>query len=182
MRRSDLAFTLLEVMAAVAVVAIVFTTLSRVASEGLRSEGISKRRFEASLLADEVLAGIEEQAALGILPEIGSEEYEEGIFTVAIEVSAMDLEEVFPLDDEPRRKDPSDGPAAPPMWAHTILISVEWPEGVDVRQVIRHTFAVNYAIVATGDPDATGDTASGSSAADNTREAEELRELMRSLE
>ena len=52
MRRSDPGFTLLEVMAAVAVVAIVFTTLARVANQGMQSQGISKRRLEASLLAD----------------------------------------------------------------------------------------------------------------------------------
>ena len=84
MRRSEAGFTLLEVMAAVAIIAIVFTTLARVASEGLRSEGSSKRRLEASLLADAALAEIERQVEEGVDLELGVEEREEDLFTVIL--------------------------------------------------------------------------------------------------
>ncbi|MFQ5417488.1 MAG: prepilin-type N-terminal cleavage/methylation domain-containing protein [Myxococcota bacterium] len=179
MRRSEAAFTLLEVMAAVAVVAIVFTTLSRVSSEGLRSEGTSKRRFEASLLADEILAGIEEQAALGIMPEIGDEEHEEGIYTVLIEGSAMNLENVFPIGEEEPRDDPSDGPTAPPMWVHALRITVEWEEGALLRHVIRHTFAVDYALVATGETEAADGTPPSAGRTVGSNRATESRDTRR---
>ena len=46
-------FTLIEVLAAVALLGILYAVLARVAIEGLRAEGDSERRLEASLLADE---------------------------------------------------------------------------------------------------------------------------------
>ena len=50
------AFTMLEVLAAVSVLAIVYLVLANVAIEGLRAEGESMRRLEASLIADELLS------------------------------------------------------------------------------------------------------------------------------
>jgi prepilin-type N-terminal cleavage/methylation domain-containing protein len=52
MRSSDSGFTLIEVLGAVAMLAILYTTLSTVAIRGLRSEGESQRMLEASMLAD----------------------------------------------------------------------------------------------------------------------------------
>ncbi|MFB3118027.1 MAG: prepilin-type N-terminal cleavage/methylation domain-containing protein, partial [Myxococcota bacterium] len=52
MRISNGGFTLIEVLGAVAILAILYTTLATVAIRGLRSEGESRRMLEASLLAD----------------------------------------------------------------------------------------------------------------------------------
>jgi prepilin-type N-terminal cleavage/methylation domain-containing protein len=68
------AFTLLEVMAAVLVLGLLYAVLAEAAIRGLRSEGVSRRRVEASLIADLALADIEEQIALGKPPRSGSEE------------------------------------------------------------------------------------------------------------
>jgi prepilin-type N-terminal cleavage/methylation domain-containing protein len=153
MRRSDAGFTLLEVLAAVAVVAIVFTTLSRVASEGLRSEGISKRRLEASLLADEVLSEIEAQLAAGFSPAIGSDESEEGIFDVLIDVKAFDLASVIPVSSEAEGDEPSftlfsagaGVTAESPV--REIEITVTWTEGVNEFEVFRTTYGFDLVSV-----------------------------------
>jgi prepilin-type N-terminal cleavage/methylation domain-containing protein len=153
MRRSDTGFTLLEVMAAVAVVAIVFTTLSRVASQGLQSEGISSRRLEASLLADEVLSDIEAQVAAGATPAIGSEESEEGVFAVLIDVTAFDLASAIPVDTEAEGGEPgftlssAGAGATPESPVREIEITVRWTEGVNEFQVFRTTYGFDLASV-----------------------------------
>lgn len=149
MRRSDAGFTLLEVMAAVAFVAIVFTTLARVANQGLQSEGISKRRLEASLLADEVLSDIEAQVSSGTAPEIGREESEEGIFDVVIDVTTFDLESVIAASAEAPDGDPSFDRSAEDATTESpvrlIEITVTWNEGENEFRVIRTTFGFDLA-------------------------------------
>ena len=142
MRRSDAGFTLLEVMAAVAFIAIVFTTLARVANEGLQSQGISKRRLEASLLADGLLSEIEAQVSEGTVPEIGHEEFEEGIFDAAIDVAAFDLASVIPASTEA----PEAG-ATTPLTVRRIEIAVTWIEAGNEFQVIRTTFGLDLASI-----------------------------------
>jgi prepilin-type N-terminal cleavage/methylation domain-containing protein len=152
MRRSERGFTLIEVMAAVAVVAIVFTTLARVASQGLQSEGTSKRRFEASLLADAALAEIEAQLAEGIAPEIGRSEIEEGLFDVVVDVSAFDLSSVIPAGAVTSEEAPGGGPAAPSLLGgpdetpvRAIAVAVSWTEGVNELRVTRATYGIDLA-------------------------------------
>ena len=71
MRNSDGGFTLIEVLGAVALLAILYTTLSTVAIRGLRSEGESQRMLEASMLADWELSEFELELETGAAPEIG---------------------------------------------------------------------------------------------------------------
>src|SRR5262247_3649626 len=78
--------TLLEVLGAVALLAILYTVLAKNAIEGLRSEGESRRRLEASLLADERLAEIELKLASGASPPTGHDEEEREGFRVVTEV------------------------------------------------------------------------------------------------
>ena len=147
MRHSDSAFTLLEVMAAVAVVAIVFTTLARVANQGLQSQGTSRRRFEASLVADRALADVEAGLKVGIIPELGKEESEEGIFGVFVEVIPFDLASVVPEDAD------APGDAAAPTPAaraeesavRAIEITVIWEEGFEEHSVVRTTFGLDHS-------------------------------------
>jgi len=153
MRRSDAGFTLLEVMAAVAFVAIVFTTLARVANEGLQSQGISKRRLEASLLADELLSEVEAQISEGMVPEINEEEFEEGIFGAIIKVTPFDVSSVIPESAEapeggsgPALPSP-EASATPPLDVRKIEVTVAWSEAGNEFQVVRTTFGVDFAAV-----------------------------------
>jgi len=157
MRPSEGAFTLLEVMAAVAVVAIVFTTLARVASQGLQSEGTSHRRLEASLLADSVLADIEDGLAAGAAPEIGSSEEEADYFTVFVDVTAFDLLSLIPTsdvdDDGAAAAEPSfslggtgaTGVSETPL--RQIEINIVWTEGLNEKSVGRTTYGIDRAAI-----------------------------------
>jgi len=152
MTTSDRGFTLLEVMAAVAIVAIVFTTLARVASEGLRSEGSSKRRLEASLLADAALADVEAQLQSGTELDMGSRETDEDPFTVEVEVSTFDLAAAIPLEDASEGNSVSSllagsdgGSAESPL--RQIDIRVFWNEGFEEYQVVRTTFGIDQAAI-----------------------------------
>jgi len=143
---------MIEVMAAVAVVAIVFTTLARVASQGLQSEGTSRRRFEASLLADATLAEIEMELALGIAPEMGSSESEEGLFNVVVDVTAFDLSSFVPAAIL-ASGDTADiglpaasllgGPEETPVRAIDVVVS--WTYGLNELRVTRTTYGIDLA-------------------------------------
>ena len=56
MKRPTDGFTLLEVLAAVAILGIWFVVLASVGIQGLRAEGTNERRIRASLLADTILS------------------------------------------------------------------------------------------------------------------------------
>lgn len=91
MRTSDGGFTLFEVLGAVAILAILYTTLSTVAIRGLRSEGESRRLLEASLLADWELSEFELLLDAGAAPEIGTIQSEdESGFTVTWDVTPFE--------------------------------------------------------------------------------------------
>jgi len=83
-------FTLLEVMAAVLVLGLIYTVLAEAAMRGLRSEGISRRRVEASLIADRFLADLESQVELGQVPASGQEQQDVDVFHVGIRVESFD--------------------------------------------------------------------------------------------
>jgi prepilin-type N-terminal cleavage/methylation domain-containing protein len=89
-------FTLIEVLGAVLVLGVLYTVLAGVAIEGLRAEGTSMRRIEASLRADRMLVELEEQIAAGSMPPIGVFEEEEDIFDLSIAVRELDLASITP--------------------------------------------------------------------------------------
>lgn len=91
-RQRSAGFTLLEVMAAVAVLGLVYSVLATAAIQGLRAEGDAGRRLRASLLADQRITDIEAQVALGQTPEIGETESEEDEFVVRTVVEPLDLD------------------------------------------------------------------------------------------
>ncbi|HEX5066967.1 MAG TPA: type II secretion system protein [Myxococcota bacterium] len=84
------AFTLLEVMAAVLILGLLYAVLAEAAIRGLRSEGVSRRKVEASLIADRFLADLEAQLALGQIPKSGQEEQEVDVYRVGINVQPFD--------------------------------------------------------------------------------------------
>jgi prepilin-type N-terminal cleavage/methylation domain-containing protein len=165
MSRRSTGFTLLEVLAAVAIIAIIFTTLARVASEGLRSEGTSRRRLEASLIADQTLAEIETAFAIGTAPQTGESEgeSENGLFSVVTAISDFDIESAIP-SLAPGESEPTvvsnlaailgiDDPSATPSLAgvlgdgvspvREVRITVTWTEGVNDFSVIRTTYGLD---------------------------------------
>jgi len=91
-RKRSAGFTLLEVLAAVAVLGLVYSVLATAAIQGLRAEGDAGRRLRASLLADQRITDIEAQVALGQTPEIGETEVEEDEFVVRTVVEPLDLD------------------------------------------------------------------------------------------
>lgn len=91
-RKRSAGFTLLEVLAAVAVLGLVYSVLATAAIQGLRAEGDAGRRLRASLLADQRITDIEAQVALGQSPEIGETESEEDEFVVRTVVEPLDLD------------------------------------------------------------------------------------------
>ena len=93
--RNERGFTLLEVLAAVSLLIVLFIPLVRSAIDGLRSEGQSRRRMEASLLADNALAEIESGIAIGDVPGVGEEITEEREFLIFTAVTSFDLP--FPI-------------------------------------------------------------------------------------
>ena len=143
--RSRSAFTLLEVLAAVAILGVLYVVLADVAIQGLRAEGRSRRRMEASLVADRALSDIEIEIEAGGIPELGRlPETEEDMFRIAGEVRPYSI----PLVDgtaeaESDPASPSEGGALASL--REIELTVTWLEGVDEQRVVRTTFAFDAA-------------------------------------
>jgi len=164
-RPAQAGLTLLEVLGAVALLGILYTALAGSAIEGLRSEGESRRRLEASLLADDRLAEIELSLTSGVAPPIGTDEQEVDGFTVATEVRPFELPQ-WPEADAARAEPTSlaakraaerakDAPSlfAPPRGATapaallSLDVVVRWEEGIFKREVRRTTYAVDSTVV-----------------------------------
>jgi len=167
--RFERAFTLFEVLAAVALLGILYTTLARVAMEGIRAEGESRRRLEASLLADDILSELEIGFDAGDLPELGTTEREEGDFRVTVKISTYDLPPI-PASPQSTRKQRTDAEpkgilAGQENPLRQIEVKVGWLEGEFERQVERTSFAFDFVAVAdelealAGVDGAAGDTA-----------------------
>jgi len=143
--RSRAAFTLLEVLAAVAILGVLYVVLADVAIQGLRAEGRSRRRMEASLVADWALSEIETEIEAGGFPELGRlPETEEDLFRIAVEVRPYSI----PLLDESAEAgsdtgSPSEGGALASL--REIELTVTWLDGADEQQVVRTTYAFDAA-------------------------------------
>ena len=158
MRNSDSGFTLIEVLGAVAILAILYTTLSTVAIRSLRSEGESRRMLEASLFADWELSEFELELETGASPEIGTtrSEEEDG-FTVRWEVTPLQTT-IFKLSSEqeqnlqvsnlagqraaiPAGQEGAANAGATPFLRVELWVS--WFEAGNERSVMRTLFAVD---------------------------------------
>jgi prepilin-type N-terminal cleavage/methylation domain-containing protein len=144
MRRAERALTLLEVMAAVALLGIVFTYLAKAATQGVRSEADSKLRMEASLLADATLAEIETRLAAGEPLELELTEVEEEPFRVSVEVTPYELPVELAGDPEttaPPRSALGAAGADVPNLIQRVEVRVVWDDGIFERSAERVTFA-----------------------------------------
>ncbi|MCH2187144.1 prepilin-type N-terminal cleavage/methylation domain-containing protein [Myxococcota bacterium] len=126
--RSD-AFTLLEVLAAVAVLAIWFLVIASTAIQGVRAEGLSRRRLEAALIADRRLSEIETSALDGSLPPNGSEESEEPPFGVVVSIGPFVLENSVPANPNGA----ADAPGLEPLLARDLAARSQDLKRVDVQ-------------------------------------------------
>jgi type II secretory pathway pseudopilin PulG len=135
--------TLLEVLAAVAVLALVYTVLAGSAMLGLRAEGESRRRLEASLLADEVLADLELALEQGAPPPPGRHEDELEGFAITTEVTPFDLPAKLEYPElETRPPSLFSGPGRASL-LRRIDVAVSWQEGLEARAVVRTTFGLD---------------------------------------
>jgi hypothetical protein len=156
--------TLLEVLGAFALLAILYTVLAGKTIEGLRSEDQSRRRLEASLLADDRMTEIELALASGSVPPTGVAEEELERFRVVTEVTPLEL----PARPEPeadeerslaarraaRGRQEEEVPSlleAPKSGTAPALLGIEvtvrWDDGIYERELRRTTYAVDPAAV-----------------------------------
>jgi len=150
-------------MAAVALLGTVYTVLGGAGIQGLQHEGESRRRIQASMVADMLLAELEASADAGQVPQPGKEEHGQDQFTVQIEVAPLDL--TVPDDPNPLPQSgiggaqtsglngsPSslpkelasslihgEGRSVSPL--RRITVTVGWTEGWGDRSVVRTTYA-----------------------------------------
>lgn len=170
-------FTLLEVLAAVLVLGLLYTMLAHVAIDGLRSEGESKRRLGASLLADRVLAEIESQLDAGVVPPLGSTEEQDDPYQVDVSVTPLELPfDLVPPSAEPGTKfEPLvlGGDTPQDNRLRNIEVRVTWSELDRDLSVVRTTYAFDTsgldAVLGTGTPGSdTGATPGATSGASGT--------------
>lgn len=164
-------FTLLEVLAAVAVLALSYTVLAGTAMQGLANEGEAHRRLRASLLADLQITEIE-SALVAAAPPVGVTETELEDYVISVESRPFDLG-AFALsgqvEDAPGSARRGEGAAVPPGGAEAagsgppfallaaapgapsplfeIIVRVSWMEGGYEREVTRTTFAADPVMV-----------------------------------
>lgn len=156
-QRARRGFTLLEVMAAVAVLGLVTVVLARLQAQGAMAEGEARRRMEASLRADRVLADLEATWAAGAPIAPDRREAREDGFDVVVDVAPFEAER-FGLADllaEPGADAPRGAPELPPVGPPALLtaegrrappvfvvtVTVSWLEGAEELATTRTTFA-----------------------------------------
>ena len=149
--RRELGLSLLEVLAAALIFAMVMTVLIGTSSTAVHNIGVSARRLEANLVADEILADLEIQMKEGIAPEI--EENDSTREQYAIRVFRTDL------SGEPDAANPG-GAAAniasmigadlPEVAQHLKQydIEVSWIEQNGPQRVTRTSFAFDWQTAA----------------------------------
>jgi type II secretory pathway pseudopilin PulG len=153
--KATAAFTLVEVMAAVLVLGLLYTVLASSAMRGLRSEGIDRRRADAEMVADRELTEIETELANGAPFEDGLTEREEAPYKVSSDIEPFD---VFALLPRALGKEIAQGrdPKAPSVLhdergqsrIRRISVMVAWDEAGEPAAIERTTFAYDAAAIA----------------------------------
>jgi prepilin-type N-terminal cleavage/methylation domain-containing protein len=161
-----LGFTLLEVLAGVLVLGLLYTVLAGAAMRGLRSEGNDRRRAEAALLADRELATVEMLLAAGEPISDGAVEKEEPPYLVRIDVQPEDVLALLPreLQEDVARTTDQRGPSAlrderGQSRVRRVSVHVEWDEAGQPDFVERTTYAYDPAALQALFPSEEGDAA-----------------------
>jgi hypothetical protein len=148
---------LLEVLGAVLVLGMLYSVLAEVAIQGLRAEGESRRRLEASLFADELLTDIEASIDEGDIPPLGVSLEEEDPYIIELEVSPIDTGTLLPPgvlgEDETLASLMGNETEEGPLREITLRIS--WSEGDRELSVTRTTLGLS-ALDLGAPPDAQG--------------------------
>jgi prepilin-type N-terminal cleavage/methylation domain-containing protein len=141
-------FTLFEVLAAVAILALSVTLLARGAIQGMGYEGDASRRLAASLIADQLLFEVESGIAAGGVPEVGRQEGEnpnDDEFMRVVEVAPLELAALGMAD---LFLPPSEEAGTPPARGSTplpdlllVTVRVSWQVGLIEQAVTRTSFA-----------------------------------------
>jgi prepilin-type N-terminal cleavage/methylation domain-containing protein len=161
-------FTLVEVMAAVLVLGLLYTVLASSAMRGLRSEGVDRRRADAEMIADRELSEIETQLANGVPLEDGLAERDQDAFKVSSDVEPYDVLAMLPAP-LPAEIAKSSDPRAPSVLhdergktrMRRVSVVVAWDEAGAEDHVERTTFAYNPSALEQYFPSATGEAAGG---------------------
>jgi len=140
-------FTLIEVMAAVLVLGLLYTVLASAAMRGLRAEGTDRRRADAAMIADRELSALEAELASGAALEDGLVQHEQEPYIVRLDVEPVDVLAMLPRDllKGVARPDPK----APSVLhdergqsrVHRVSVVVAWDEAGEPDQVERITYA-----------------------------------------
>jgi prepilin-type N-terminal cleavage/methylation domain-containing protein len=144
---SEPGFTLLEVLAATTIFAMVMTVLISTSSTAVHHIGVSARRLEANLVADEILVDLELQMKLGIAPEVDESESTRDQY--AIRVLRTDLfQDPGPTDSVDTGSSIASmlGSELPEVAKHLKQydIEVSWFEQNGPQRVTRTTFAFDW--------------------------------------
>lgn len=153
--RTQAGMSLLEVMVAVAVLALLYTALAELSFQGLRMEGDAGRRFEASLLADAKLTEIENTFRSGTAPRLGRDEFEQEPFTIETQIAPFDSSFLKGALAQQARQDPRDAPPPRALLAtgtgraqpylYDVHVGVRWEEAGAIREVVRTTIGFDAA-------------------------------------
>jgi hypothetical protein len=156
-KHGEAGLTLLEVLAAAMIFAMVMTVLIGTSSTAVHNVGMSARRLEANLVADSLLADLEIQMKEGLAPEIEEGEFEHEHFSVRM------LKTDFVSDEGTNPAgtlaDPGDaqirissmlGPGLPEVAKHMKQYDIEvgWIEQDGPQSVNRTTFAFDWQMAA----------------------------------
>ncbi|HEU4427184.1 MAG TPA: prepilin-type N-terminal cleavage/methylation domain-containing protein [Myxococcota bacterium] len=147
-------FTLIEMLAATALFAVVVIVLGPIVVESSQREGLARRKAAAALFADRLVAEAEEAAASGAAPQLTKRERTEEEFTATIETTAFDPAAIEIAGAQPAAQKPAEPAAtgwldsptadtAPPIVQ--LDVRVAWVEGVAEQEVRRTSFFLNPA-------------------------------------
>lgn len=144
-RRCRAGLTLIEVLAAVAVLGVGYIAVIQAGSEGLLREGETRRYLEASLIADQALFELEFDLDAGLIPEADTREVDG--YELEIEISPVALTVAPPERNAPVEVANVDQnsllggsrPTKSPL--RRVELWVRWQEGFSERAVSRITFA-----------------------------------------
>jgi len=154
---TEAGLTLLEVLAAVMIFAMVMTVVIGTSTSAVHHVGLSSRKLEADLFADNLLADLEIQINQGVTPVIDENEFTQDQFSVHITQT-----QIFP-EDPGRAAGPASGlagiaaaaggdvlstlgTALPEVAGHLMQydIEVSWLEQNGPQSVTRTTFAFDW--------------------------------------